>query len=293
MAKGFTDSNGKFRPTGNSTGNSSKQKTIEPKGVLLDRRRLTLVPEGTIADLSDVRLEGNEIIEKLVQIVRDSHPDLQDYIIHNEGIYNEYDGIQKTFFYSKDNVEKLLEWREDPSPDTWKWKIPLFLENPNNQADLFIESQDTFFTQDAFKGKVTITIMSPRDYLRLSCPICLEDFDESVISGRDGFADLDFDMRGKEDTQATINEIDSELRKGNPVNTVRLEITDNKVVTHEGRHRAFGAMKAGIEQIPVYVYSLDNEPMEDDFRERITNDPTNELIPDNPRRVFPDNPKRV
>ena len=30
MARGFTDSNGKFRPTGNSSRRSSREKTIEP-----------------------------------------------------------------------------------------------------------------------------------------------------------------------------------------------------------------------------------------------------------------------
>jgi len=283
MAKGFKDSKGKFRPTGNSSGNSSKQRTVEPRGMLLDRRRLTLVPEGTIAELSDVRLEGNQIIEELIQVIKDSHPEIQDYIIHGEGIYNEYDGIQKTFFYSRDNIEKLLEWRQDPSPDTWKWQIPLYMENPKDQLDLFIEdSSNSFWIQDAFKGKETITIMSPREYLRLACPKCLEDFDESIISGKDGFEDLDFDIRGKDFTKEIINEIESELKKGNPVSTIRLEITGNQVYSHEGRHRAFGALKAGMKQIPVYV--LSDEPMEDEFREKITNDPVGELLPDNPNR---------
>jgi hypothetical protein len=35
LAKGFTDSKGNFRPTGNSNGTSSKEKTIEPTGTRL------------------------------------------------------------------------------------------------------------------------------------------------------------------------------------------------------------------------------------------------------------------
>ncbi len=34
MAKGFTDSNGNFRPTGNSGGKSSKEKTVNPEGMI-------------------------------------------------------------------------------------------------------------------------------------------------------------------------------------------------------------------------------------------------------------------
>ncbi len=275
MVKGFKDDSGKFHPTVGMGSRSSREKTIIPRGMLNERRRLKFAPEGEIAPLSDVRTEGNEIIEKVIDVMKESHPDKANYIIHNTSIYNDYDNIQKTFFYSKDNVEKLLEWRQDPSPDTWKWKIPLWIESPENQIDLFQEdNHNRSFIEDAYKGKVTIAIMSPRDYIKLACPNCLEDLDIK------GIENLDFDLRGKEHTDNTIKEIENELKRGNKVDTVFLNISGNEVRSHEGRHRAFGALKAGLEQIPVYIYS--SEPMEDDFRERITNDPISELIPDIP-----------
>lgn len=44
MAKGFTDDKGRFRPTGNNGGTSSREKTIEPEGVTIEE-----LGKGTVA----------------------------------------------------------------------------------------------------------------------------------------------------------------------------------------------------------------------------------------------------
>ena len=273
MAQGFKDSSGKFHPTGNN-GTSSRQKTLTPSGLRL-RRNIKSAPEGQdIAPYSEARVVGNEVIDKVVEAFKELHPKYDDWKIHNTDLYNDYDNIQKTFYYSKDNVEKLLEWRRDPSPDTWKWLIPLHLENPNNQADVIAGEDDhnMGFLEDAFKGKVSIVLLSPRDYLRLACPNCLQMFDKV------GFEGLDFDARGKEFTKENIDKFAQRLKEGKTIDTIFLhaDLDDMEITSHEGRHRAFGALKAGLEQIPVYIY---NDEMNDQQREEITNNPTG-LTPD-------------
>jgi len=38
MVKGFTDNKGKFRPTGNNEGKSSREKSVEPEGIIIKKR---------------------------------------------------------------------------------------------------------------------------------------------------------------------------------------------------------------------------------------------------------------
>ncbi len=280
MVKGFTDEKGKFHPTGNNSSKSSKEKSVKPlKGILLDKRRdkfgFTSQADQENQPEQPIRIKGNEVILKVVEAMKEKNPLFDDFIIKNTAIYNDYDDIQKTFAFSEEQVNKLLEWRNDGDPTTWKWEAPLILVNPEDEQAFGIEDNHNLgFIGDAYKGQVTIVTMTPRQFLEKACPKCLREADTVGIS------ELDFDMRGKEKTQETIKNVTEAMMEGNSIETPFLSVNLDglKVRSHEGRHRAFSAIQAGIEEIPVYIYT--NDTMSDDIRERITNDPINELVRD-------------
>ncbi len=62
MAKGFTDDKGKFRPTGNNGGKSSRSKSIEPEGKVLTENDVE-IPKSL--------LEGNATIEEVEDFVEE------------------------------------------------------------------------------------------------------------------------------------------------------------------------------------------------------------------------------
>ena len=294
MAKGFKDKKGNFRPTGNSTRKSSKEKFTVPEGMIINqpepsfvvsRKENLLLPrtrnkfrfsdDTEVENLppDPVREKGNEVILKIVQAMKDKKPEIEDYVIHNTNIYNDYDTIQKTFAFAEDNVEQLLEWRVDGDPKTWKWESPLVLNNPDNEHDFAGEDNHNLsFVGDAYKGRATIVLMSPREFLEKACPNCLKQSDEV------GIKEIDFDIRGKEQTQKTIDSVTEAMKNAQSVETPYLQVRGGSVWGHEGRHRAFSAIQAGIEKMPVYIYTSDE--MSDEEREEITNDPMGEISPD-------------
>lgn len=272
MTKGFKENN-KFHPTVHTGGRSSKEKSTKPEGMLLERRKLKFAPEGEIAPLNDIRIKGNKIIENIVSVSKQVNPEYSDFVINNTNIYNDYDEIQKTFAFSEEQINQLLEWRLDGNPKTWKWESPIVLENPSNESDFAIlDNHNSGFIGDAYKGRTTITIMTPEEYLTLACPKCLEEYKSKGVSG------IDFDVRGKEFTQKNISELTKLMEDGEPIDTPYIEISGNDVVGHEGRHRAISAIEAGIEKIPVYIYNRDE--FDDDARRAVTDDPINELNAD-------------
>lgn len=214
------------------------------------------------------RMQGNEIIRKIVASSKKLNPLLENQGIINIGVYNEHDNIQKTFYYSKDAIDKLLEWREDGSPKTWKWKSPIILHSKEDDAN-------GFFEHDAYKGKVTIVLMSPRLFMSLASPkgfLAYEMNNNKLTEGLGG--------ETVEQSEESIKNIADSMKKGEPISTpyLNVDLKELRVFQHEGRHRAFGALDAGIKQMPVYIYT--DEPMTDSQRIRINKNPFQVLQPD-------------
>lgn len=265
MTHGFKDKNKKFHPI---TNYKSRQKRSVDKlqGVRLkleDFRSLRPFHEIATAPRKKdpIRIRGNEIINNLVDVLHKSHPEKSNFKIHNENIYNSYDEIQKTFYYAEESVNLLLHWRNDKNPKTWKWLIPIILDSPNKQSDFIIEDDhNNGFIGDAYKGRVSIAIMSPRNFLHLASPKLDPDNPEG------------FDKKA-------IDDLANKMKAGKPIDTPFLQVKDeNQVRSHEGRHRALGAIKAGISQIPVYIYT--DEPMNTTQREQFSLVPFKVLKPD-------------
>jgi hypothetical protein len=102
--------------------------------------------------------------------------------------------------------------------------------------------------------------MSPRSFLYLSDP----KLDPDNIRGMD---------------QKNIDDLAEKMKKGEPIDTPYLQIhlDGMDVYSHEGRHRALGAIKAGIKQMPVYIYT--DDPMTDDQRKQLSVIPSQVLTP--------------
>jgi len=59
-------------------------------------------------------------------------------------------------------------------------------------------------------------------------------------------------------TDSSIKSIETRLRKGEPLWSLRLDVRpDGQVVGHEGRHRAYVGMKHGWKKVPVIIWHED------------------------------------
>ena len=98
---------------------------------------------------------------------------------------------------------------------------------------------------DAYKGRAAITVMTPRQFLDKSDPA------------------RDIENSDNKYTKKTIDELAKKMRNQTPIDTPFLLVDENLVVyQHEGRHRASAAIKAGIKEMPVYIYG--REPFTND-----------------------------
>lgn len=293
--KGFKDPQGRFRPTENKKGiRKSRDQRIKTEGVrlqrgdadkptwkeLMDIKRNTPNPKTDIGltQFTDnpmalnyvddpIRNIGNELIQEIVGMSKQGKPKLENYKIHSNHIFNAYNTIQKSLYYSKDNVKQLIQWHNDNNPKTWKWVSPICLDDgvQNSHNIECFDDQNRGWVSDGYKGQVALTILSPKQFLELASPKTLE-------RGR-------MDIRGEEHTKEITDELTKRMMEGKTVDTPYLQVNkDLKVFSHEGQHRALSAIKAGIEKIPVYVYG--NEFTDQQLAE-ISEKPMWILKPDN------------
>ena len=302
MVKGFKDGTGKFHPIKKYKGvRKSRDKT---KGVrirkerisqqehmkLLQIKRETPNEENEIglrkfSDKGSFQLNlvdkpkrniGNKVIEEIVEMSKQNNRDLKDYKIHSNHVFNEYDEIQHAMYYARNNVRELIKWRNDHNPRTWKWLSPICLDdgtedgekNPDGSyrhPDLrCFDDQNLGWVSDAYKGKMAITIMSPKQFLELASP-------KTLVHGRK-------DIRGEKHTKGIVDKLTQRMMDGKTVDTMYLQVNDNlKVFSHEGQHRALSAIEAGIEHIPVYVYG---DGFTEKQLEEISDRPMRTLKPD-------------
>ena len=293
MTKGFKDKDGKFHPTENSSKLSSRD--VSPEGTVLESPSIQMAkilelkekkepnPANELGILKhrlnrgfnngslgteDQRQIGNEVIEHIVNMTKKNNPKVRNWIIHSESLYNEYNDIQRALALAQPNVEKLIQWRNDGDPKTWKWKSPIGLEDPKDRiSSFFTDDQNLSWVSDAYKGKMALTLMSPQEFLELASP-------RTARTGKRN------DIRGEKFTEENIDNLTKAMMNGEPINSVYLNINkDLKVFGHEGLHRALSAMKAGIKQMPVYVY-MSFDSFNDDQIKKVTRSPTSHLKPD-------------
>jgi hypothetical protein len=202
------------------------------------------------------RSDGNSVIEKVFNFSRMNRPDLKNTKLYDTPIYNNYSTIQDTFSASSDVIDKLIEWRNSDDNTKWKWLSPLTLEegdrtNYNSMKYYNFDGHNTGFVTDAYKGKVSIILLSPDEFLSLADP-------------------------STEEWMKQDDKLTDKMKRGVPIDTPYIETRDGNIVYgHEGRHRAISAKEAGIKQIPVYVYNRDK--ITPDMRRKIVNSPMTTL----------------
>lgn len=296
MVRGFKDRTGKFHPITTYKGvRKSRDKT---KGVRIrkekisqqEHMRLLQVKRETPNEENEIglrrfsdrgsfqlnlvdepkRIIGNKVIGDIVAMSKQNHPDLKDYKIHSNHVFNEYNEIQHALYYARNNVRELIKWRNEKSPSftgrvTWKWLSPICLDDGTEDSKIScFDDQNLGWVSDGYKGKMALTIMSPRQFLELASP-------KTLVHGRK-------DIRGEKHTKEIVDKLTQRMMDGRPVDTMYLQVNkDLKVYSHEGQHRALSAIEAGIEHIPVYVYG---DGFNDEQLEEISDRPMRILKPD-------------
>ena len=247
---------GTVQPSGIALKPKKNETYLEKIGINIDRinRGWNNGSKGT----SKQRQIGNKLIEKIIKSSKEQYPKYSDYSVNSTSVFNEYNTIQRTFAQSEKIIEQLLKWQNDGNPKTWKWTSPIALTNGNDFA--IFDDQNNGWISDAYKGKVAITLMSPEDFLKLASP-------NTLIIGR-------HDIRGDSYTTKITDKLTKRMLNGQPVDTTYLMVDENfRVYSHEGQHRALSAIKAGIKEMPVYVYTsnqlTDNQLTEISLRPQI------------------------
>jgi len=185
---------------------------------------------------------GNKVLAEVVKMEKENNPKLQDLMIHDNRVFNDYNGIQREFAVANHEIMDLIRWRKDGDTKTWKWLSPICMDDGSENARNLhcFDGHNTGFITDAYKNQLAITVMTPEEYMELSDPtkptyeLFVADSPSSI---------------------KTINELTTKMQKGTSIDTPFLTVDENlQVKSHEGRHRALSAIRAGILKIPVYVY---------------------------------------
>jgi len=255
------DGDGKFAKKGSSK--SSKE--------LKDNYGLSSISDRESLSVED-RNTANQLITKMIDLVRESSPDFDDYIVHDN--LNDFDGVQKVLFNAEKHgiISKLIDDRSNPDPTKWKWIPPIFLQEKGNIDKPFdrklkyLDSQNPSFETLAIENEIVITMMSPLEFLKLSAPQLARNPEKR-----------NFDIRGTDRAIKVIDTLKKRMLEGKPVDTCYIKVDNTmNVWGHEGRHRALSAIQAGIELMPVYVMGR----FSDENKEKIMSDPLKYLIPD-------------
>lgn len=286
--KGFKDKKGKFHPIGKYSAlnkssitkrNIRKAETI---GTSIEEMRRNN-PENSIGLTDkkfiyggwdkdkisdDKRREGNVVIEQIFNMTNELYPELGIKQIDEKHLYNDWSTIQNTLRISANVIDKLIDWRFDNDPKTWKWVSPIRYTTENSWVsnDDVVDNNNQRFTSKAYKNEVAITILSPDDFLTYADPI------------GHGASRLERPLE-KQD----VDDLAEKLMQGQPMDSLNLELTDdNHVWQHEGQHRALASIIAGIKEVPVIVYKTSGFTEEE--QEKIANNP-NEILKIGARRI--------
>jgi len=241
MVKGFTDKQGKFRPTGNN-GTSSKDKSIETTGVKLDRqdRRQKFTTTGiepsrlslTIGVQEENIASGEEVIEKFQKALDERDDDffkgksIQAFIDDNS------EGVTSKWLENLGRDEHLfrdfLDNRLDKTKGEWNLAVPI------STFGAYEDSLSGNYTTMSYKGRLWWARIHPEDFLDLASNVGT--FDEKTIMTRQ-----------------------DDIKNGKQISTPQLDLTWNEdqkkwaVRGHEGRHRAEASKREGLSAIPVWL----------------------------------------
>ncbi len=130
MAKGFTDSKGKFRPTGNNIRISSKSKTVEPSGMTLQQQQVVvrdfskvLQPIGIVEHKSDGEVEGIiEVDGHEVEFGSEGEDEAIEDFRDSNGLWEEVEiegsGVDHPITIEGERIEDgMKQWGATPSPE--------------------------------------------------------------------------------------------------------------------------------------------------------------------------------
>ncbi len=284
--KGFKK-DGKFRPTGNKSKSALKKSSIPKRKVrnsetigenIEEMRRNN--PQNSIGLTDrkfiyggwdkdgisdDKRREGNVVIEQLFNMSKETNPEIEFTKLYDPDTYNNYSGIQNMFRLAGNNIDKLIDWRLDGNPNTWKFVTPLKIMN-NDSSIYYVDDINVFdkmsasyqFLKHANQSEVTLTLLSPDEFLNYADP---KDHGASRY-------DREYDRN-------VTDELTEKLKNGTPMDGLHLDVDENMVVVdHEGQHRALASIKAGIKEIPVYIYSKYGTQFTEEQIKEISQNPT-------------------
>lgn len=178
------------------------------------------------------------------RLIRMEEPDGSEYSVPYGGdVMRDHDEAYMALYASRDAVRRLMSWRRDPSPATWKWPSPVATCDARD-ADMrcvrVYDHQNNGWVTDAYKGKGgIILLMSPIQYRRMA-------FDPPP--GR-------FENPA---SRRTVERLAGLFRAGRVVDSAYVVVDPDRnceTVSQEGHHRGIAASAAGIRLMPVYVYS--------------------------------------
>ena len=63
-----------------------------------------------------------------------------------------------------------------------------------------------------------------------------------------------------DETQDNIEDLMNSMKQGREIDPPTLYLKGDRVVDHDGRHRAYAAKELGITELPVLIMDVDNNP---------------------------------
>lgn len=243
MVKGFTDDKGRFRPTDNNGGESSKEKSVEPEGISLrDSRRQFFTTTGiqparlslTEEEQEENIMRGKEIVEEFQQVLDEREDNSFDGRSIERFIEGNSQDVQDRWFENlgrdEDKFREFLDNRLEKKKGVWNLAVPISTDG------LSEDSLASNYTTKSNKGRMFWGKISPEDFLALASPVGT--FTEKVVESRQ-----------------------KQIKEGQPISTPFLDISWDKnlskwrIRSHEGRHRAEASRREGLDEIPVWLES--------------------------------------
>jgi len=92
-----------------------------------------------------------------------------------------------------------------------------------------------------------------------------------------------------EETQENINDLSDMMEKGQKIDPPTLYVYGDQVIDHDGRHRAYAAIKLGINKMPVLVIDKESVPVKRfDFKPQVKKG-MNEIVKEEVEKFMSDN----
>jgi hypothetical protein len=274
--KGFKDGKGKFHPTGKhsplkksdiqirkddslGSGDAGELKDKNQKNSIgLTDRKVIYGGYDKDGISDDKRREGNVVIEQIFNMTNETNPEANIEQLDAQSLYNEYSTIQNTLRISGNIIDKLIDWRFDNNPKTWKFVSPLRYWSGKHyvEEENVVDGNNKVFIQEAYKNEDAITLMSPEQFLHYADPV------------GHGASRTERPVEMK-----IVNDIADKMKAGKPMDSLSLTIgDDNHVYGHDGQHRALASIIAGIKEVPVIV--IKTTGLTEEEQVEITNNPT-------------------